>query len=55
MGMPSITLTVALVSLLSAAACGLDLQFDRRPIRFAKTGLGMSLGVAFVALAATVI
>lgn len=52
MQMPSIFLIVASFSLLTAVACAMNLQFGRRPARFARTGFGMSLGVALVALGA---
>lgn len=48
--MPSFSLTVASVSLLTATACAMNLQFARRPVRIARTGFGMSLGLALLAL-----
>jgi hypothetical protein len=53
--MPSLALIVAALALLAAAACGMELQFDRRPPHFVRTGFGMSMAVALAALAATVI
>jgi hypothetical protein len=52
---PSISLIVASLALLAAAACGMNLQFGRQPFRFARTGFGMSVGVALVALGAVVV
>ncbi|HYC95165.1 MAG TPA: hypothetical protein VEB39_05640 [Sphingomicrobium sp.] len=50
--MPSISLIVASLSLLAAAGCAINLQFARRPSRIARTGVGMGLGIALVALGA---
>jgi hypothetical protein len=52
---PSLTLIVASLALLAAVACALNLQFSRRPIWFARTGFGMALGIALVALGAVVV
>lgn len=55
MQMPSISLIVASVALLAAVGCAMNLQFGRRPAHFARTGFGMSLGVALIALGAIVV
>ena len=48
----SIFLTLAVLALLGAVALGLNLQFGRRPIRYARTGLGVSMGLALAVLGA---
>ena len=53
--MPSIALIIAILSLLAASACAMNLQFGRRPLRYARTGFGMSMGVAMIALGTIVV
>jgi hypothetical protein len=54
MQMPSAYYIIAILALLAAAACGLNLQFGRRPMRFAFAGFGLGLGIGLVALGAIV-
>ena len=50
--MSSNSISIASLSLLTAVACAMNLQFGRRPSPIARTAFGMSLGVALVALGA---
>ena len=52
---PRISLIIVCISLLAAMLCAMHLQFARRPNWYARTGFGMSLTVALLALGAIVV
>jgi hypothetical protein len=52
---PSSSLIIVCIALLAATVCAMHLQFARRPNWFARTGFGMSLGVALIAIGAIVV
>jgi uncharacterized membrane protein YczE len=52
---PILSLGIVCIALLAATACALHLQFARRPNWYARTGFGMSLGVALIAIGAAVV
>ena len=52
---PNVPLGIVCIALTAATACAMHLQFARQPNWYARTGLGMSLGVALIAIGAVVV